>query len=172
MLVATAWIDLEPNLRHPIVVSSAELVVALIALGWWAMIAKPSSVGFTRLIWTLGVLTLFFHIVLAFWLAHGWSHNAAVEHVREVGGFGGGIVVNYLFALIWMADVVWWWINPVSRANRPRWMGWAIHGFLAFVVFNATVIFGSPERRVIYGAMFLALAILGLSRRAEFKKTR
>lgn len=168
MVFASALVDLEPNLNRPAVIASAELVVALIVLAWCLMIATPSIVSFTRVVWTLGLLTLLIHIVLAFWLAHEWSHQAAVEHVREVGGFGGGIVVNYLFAIIWLGDVVWWWLSPASRTSRPRWMGWAIHGFLAFVVLNATVIFGSPESRLIYCAMFLLLAILSLRRQVGF----
>ena len=70
--------------------------------------------------------------------------------MRQTGGFGGGIVVNYLFAAVWLGDLVWWWVNPMSHASRPKWIGWVVHGFLAFVVVNATVVFGTPTMRGIY----------------------
>jgi hypothetical protein len=152
-------------LQRPIVVLSAELPILLILFGWCLMIATPTKVGFVRFFWTLALVTLLIHIAIAFWLAHGWSHDAAVEHVREVGGFGGGILASYLFVLIWLADVVWWWIKPTGRANRPRWVSWSVHCYLAFIVLNATVIFGAPERRLIYVVIFLVPGILFLIKR-------
>ncbi len=114
-----------------------------------------------RIGWGLGVLALFAHIPLAFWIALGWSHEAAVEHVREVGGFGSGIVANYLFALVWAGDVGWWWLSPRSHGQRPRWMAVLVHGFLGFIVLNATVIFGAEERRAFYAIFFALLVIAG-----------
>jgi hypothetical protein len=154
---------MEHELQHPAILLSAYLVIALIVLGWALRLMQPRFDSIARLAWTLGALMLLIHIVVAFWLAHGWSHAAAVEHVREVGGFGGGIIVNYLFVVIWSGEILWWWISPVSRSHRPRWAGWVVHGFLLFVVLNATVIFGSPERRLIYGTLFFLLSFLLLS---------
>jgi hypothetical protein len=163
-VAATTWFVQEHELRHPAILLSAYLVVALIVLGWALMLMQPGFDRIARLAWTLGALMLLIHIVVAFWLAHGWSHAAAVEHVREVGGFGSGIIVNYLFVLIWSGDIVWWWISPVSRSRRPRWVGWVVHGFLLFVVLNATVIFGSPEQRPYYGILFFLLLLPSLRR--------
>lgn len=143
---------------HEVVVASAALVIVLMLIAWSLMIEWPSSAGFPRLIWSLGLIALIAHIILAFWLAHGWSHEAAVAHVREVGGLGSGIVVNYSVAVIWGFDVGWWWLKSSSRGQRPAWMGWAIHGFLLFVAINATVVFGTGERRLIYALMFVILA--------------
>jgi hypothetical protein len=172
LVVAIALLDPTQNLVHPAVITSAELVVAMMALAWNVMVVYPTAVRFTRLVWTLGVLTFLFHLVMAFWLAHGWSHNAAVEHVREVGGFGGGILVSYLFALIWFVDAVWSWVNPLSYRNRPLWLGWAIQGFLIFIVLNATVVFGASERRLAYCLVFIALGILWLCRQAGLMKSQ
>ena len=33
---------------------------------------------------------------------------------------GGGLYVNYAFALVWGADVAWWWLGPRSYLARPR----------------------------------------------------
>src|SRR5439155_15489401 len=89
--------DPVPSLRHNAVILSAGLTVAWMFLAWLLMLAMPREVMPTRLAWTLGLLTLFLHLVLAFGVAHGWSHAAAVEHVREVGGVGAGIAASYLF---------------------------------------------------------------------------
>ncbi len=148
--------DPEQELRHPAVTGSAAATVGWMLLAWVAMGYGASWVA--RWMWTLGWAMLCVHLVLAFGLAHGWSHAAAVEHVRTVGGSGAGIVVNYLFAVVWGADVVWWWANPIGHANRPRWVARAIHGFLVFVVVNATVVFGPPERQIAYG---IALFVIG-----------
>jgi len=148
------------------------MVVVLMALGWLFMLLDFRGERVARVIWTLGVAALLIHILLAFWLAHGWSHEAAVEHVREVGGFGAGIIANYLFALLWLTDVARWWIAPVSRAHRPRWIGWVVHGYLAFIVLNATVVFGPPERQFEYAGMFAGLGILACRQWIKSRKTR
>ena len=158
-VVASAARNPATDLHHPAILASAAQTVAWMVLAWSLLLAFRAG-SLARLAWTFGLLTLFVHLTLAFGLAHGWSHAAAVEYIRQVGGFGGGIVVNYLFAGVWLADVVWWWAKPASHANRPRWVGWAIHGFLAFIVVNATVVFGPPERRVWYAATLGLLALL------------
>ncbi|MBA4062698.1 MAG: hypothetical protein C0501_03135 [Isosphaera sp.] len=154
--------DPGPDLRHPAVAGSAAATVGWMLLAWAGM---PAATRFARLAWTLGFLTLLAHIAIAFGVGHGWSHAAAVEHVREVGGYGEGIAVNYLFAAVWAVDVVWWWADPAGRARRPRWVGWAVHGFLAFVVLNATVVFGPAGRRVWYAAALGCLAGWAVTRR-------
>jgi len=169
-VVANAAKNPATDLHHPAIIASAVLTVAWMVFAWGLLLLAFRAAGsLARLVWTFGLLTLLVHLTLAFDLAHGWSHAAAVEHVREVGGFGGGIVVNYLFAAVWLADVIWWWAKPASHANRPRWVGWAIHGFLAFVVVNATVVFGPPERRVWYAAALGLLALLWLRARLAQK---
>lgn len=150
---------LEP--RHPAVTASAGLAVVWMLGAWLGML---TGAAFARLGWTLGFAALVVHLVIAFGVAHGWSHAAAVEHVRQVGGYGEGIAVNYLFAAVWLVDVAWWRADPDGRARRPRWVGWAVHGFLAFVVLNATVIFGPAERRWWYAAALTILVAVWLVR--------
>ena len=86
------------------------------------------------------------------------SHAAAWEHTRQVGGYGDGIFVNYAFALVWLADVVWVWVSPGSYLTRPRWLHWAVHGFLAFVVVNAAVVFAGWGMRLAFAGWVLGLA--------------
>ncbi len=166
--MASAISEPEVNLRHPAVTGSAAITVGWMLLAWCAMLL--GFVALARLLWSLGWLMLLVHLLLAFGMAHGWSHSAAVEHVREVGGSGAGIAVNYLFTVVWLADVIWWWVNPTGYANRRRWIGWAIHGFLLFVVVNATVVFGPPDRRWGYAAALAALAVADITRRKRRAK--
>jgi hypothetical protein len=102
-----------------------------------------------RLFWTLGCLAYLAHVAAAFHFAHDWSHARAYEHTAvrtaELTGWrwGGGLYVNYLFTVLWVADAVWWWAGAVSYRARPAWIGVALHAFMLFVAFNATVVFGA-----------------------------
>jgi hypothetical protein len=168
MCVAVAAVDPAPDLRHPAVTLSAwyafgawyAACVLMLRLGPADWTGQTPRLRIARLCWTLGLAMHVLHVLFAFGLAHGWSHAAAVEHVARTGGFGWGIVVNYLFATVWLADVIWWWASPAGYAHRPRWVGWAVHGFLVFVTVNATVAFGPPEARVVCGILFAALAVM------------
>ena len=93
-----------------------------------------------RLAWTLGLLAYLVHVALAFHHAFGWSHAAAVAQTQERSGFGEGIYASHLFTLLWVVDVCWWWLSPAG-AGRPAWVGYVLHGYMAFVVFNATVVY-------------------------------
>lgn len=94
-----------------------------------------------RLCWTLAWLTYLVHLGMAFHHYHGWSHAHAVEHTRQVSGVGEGIWVSHMFTLVWMLDVAAWWLRPAAYAARPAWVGYVLHGFMAFVIFNATVVY-------------------------------
>jgi len=121
--------------------------------------------------WALGLALL--HIAVAFHAGHGWSHDRAYRHTEEVGGFGPGLYVNYAFAAIWLADVAWAWINLDQYLNRSRWLSWFILLFMAFIVFNAAVVFGHGTARIASAGLFLIpLTALIISRpwRAEMHK--
>ncbi len=166
--VAFAIADPEQALRHPAVTITARAFVGL----WFGAVAvtlciPPEGwrtfsprVWFARWLWTLGLGMHIVHVIFAFWLAHGWSYAAAVRHVEAVGGFGEGIVANELFLAVWTADVIWWWAKPASYARRSRWTRYPIHAFLVFIVFNATVVFGTSEVRVMSAILFGILVVL------------
>jgi len=107
-----------------------------------ALGARPAS-RLRQWAWTLGCLFYLAHVAAAFHFYHHWSHAAAYQHTArrtaEVMGldWGGGLYWNYAFTLVWLGDVIWMWL----RLRRPRWAGAAVQGFLAFMVFNATVVF-------------------------------
>ena len=88
------------------------------------------------------------HFVSAFHFYHDWSHAAAyrdtARQTREVFGldWGGGVFINYALLTAWIVDVGWWWGSGVeSYRTRPRGLLVAWHGFLIFIIFNATVVF-------------------------------
>jgi hypothetical protein len=94
--------------------------------------------------------------VIVFELAHHWSHQAAIEHTEEISGFGPGLYVNYLFILVWIADVAWSWIALDRYRARSNWVNGLIIGFMGFIVFNAAVVFGHGVLRWV-SAVLLAL---------------
>jgi hypothetical protein len=108
-------------------------------------------------------------VVTAFDRVHGWSHVAAVQHVESVSGFGPGLFVSYAFTTLWAADAAWWLALPSHHDARPTWLDRGIHGFLAFVVFNGTVVYETGFIRWAGIAVFAALGGLAVWRllRAE-----
>jgi hypothetical protein len=101
-----------------------------------------------RWAWTAACAALLAHVACAFHFFHGWSHAAAhldtARQTREVFGldWGGGLYINYALMTGWSLDVAWWWLAGLdSYRRRPRLLVAAWHGFLVFIIFNATVVF-------------------------------
>ena len=166
LLGVVVWIFGEPalalvgepvghNVKHPALVGSAKPPVVLWCVGWPIALGCGRTKPAVRALWALGCVLCVIHIALAFHLGHGWSHAVAWEHTREVGGYGDGIFVNYAFALVWLLDAMWALVAFGSYQTRPGWLNGTIHGFLAFVVFNAAVVFGSWQMRVLFVCAFL-----------------
>lgn len=109
---------------------------------------RQRQLEWARLFWTCGCLVFLAHVACAFQFYHHWSHAAAFEataqRTLEVTGtdWGGGLYVNYAFALIWISDVAWWWCAAKSYRTRPRLVEWSVQSFMAFIAVNATVVFG------------------------------
>jgi hypothetical protein len=150
----------DTNPTHPAIIETALATF----LGWWlaAVLAVSSFRAAARLAYTWGCAMCLLHIAVAFHLAHAWSHAAAVEHVERASGFGAGLYVNYLFAGVWLADAAWMWVSFESYLRRPRWVNWAVHGFLAFIVFNAAVVFNTGFTRAVCALFFVGLAVHAL----------
>jgi hypothetical protein len=116
------------------------------------------------LAWTAGLACYVAHVAAAFAFHHRWSHDAAyhetARQTAELFGvhWGGGLYFNYAFTLVWLGDVWWMWWNRASYAARPRWTSALIHGFMAFMFFNATVVF--PSGWVRWAGAVLALLLL------------
>ena len=99
------------------------------------------------------------HGSLAFHFFHHWSQQHAFEHTEAESGFGPGLYITYVFAILWTADVVWWWRSPETHQSRPRWLTFGFHAFLLFIIFNGAVVFTEGLARLAGIAMFAALGL-------------
>lgn len=120
-----------------------------------------------RSAWTLGWTSYLVHLATAFHFYHNWSHADAIDHTRAVSGWGEGIYISHLFTLAWTLDVVYWWLRPAGYAARPGWVDGLLHGFMAFIVFNGTVVYESGPIRWFGLALFGWLAALLVRHWAE-----
>lgn len=124
------------------------------------------------MIWTLGFAGLAAHVVAAFHYLHHWDHAAALKHTAqrtaEVTGWNwsGGLYINYLFLAFWLVDVVRIWLEAL-QLRAPASKAWrrSVHGVFAFMMFNATVVFG-PVHWVVAAVVF---AVLYRMRRSQAK---
>lgn len=104
-------------------------------------------------LWCLGLVACGVHVVIAMAVHHQGSHWAAVrETARQTEAvyglsWGGGIYVNYLFVGVWLAELVWWRVDPRRYLGQPSWIVWAVRAFYLVIVVNAAVIFAAPDRR-------------------------
>jgi hypothetical protein len=131
---------------------------------------RPTS----RWLWTVACGAYLIHVAAAFEHIHHWSHSAAFDHVEQVSGFGPGIFASYLFTLIWLADMLWWQFAPIAYETRPIWLAVGVHGFMAFVIFNGTVVYEMGFIRWASILMFLTLGLLAvrrIRRRAFIQRT-
>jgi hypothetical protein len=120
----------------------------------------------SRALWTSAVVLMVLHSIAAFITVYDGSHVIAETATRQQTAaltgieFGGGIYINYVFLLVWAADVTWWWVAPRSYVLRPRWVSWSVHGFIFFIILNGAVIFADGWARVL-GAVSVASVIAG-----------
>jgi hypothetical protein len=109
----------------------------------------------SRIFWTAGAILTLIHSIAAFGVFYGWSHETArrltTQQTAALTGveFGGGIYVNYLFLVVWLADSTWWWMSPRSYERRPRALSWLIRGFIFFIIVNGAVIFADGWARIV-----------------------
>jgi hypothetical protein len=114
---------------------------------------RPRWLNAARSAWTCACVFLLLHVGFAFHYYHGWSHAAAyrdtASQTADVTGinWGGGIYLNYLLAVAWVADVLYWWLAPQRYEQRSSHVTAVWHGFVFFMVFNGSVIFGTGPVR-------------------------
>ena len=145
------------NLTHMLIRGTAIVAIVLWLQG---------LIGFApRLAWSVGSMAMALHVAVAFHLGHAWSHDAAMRHVEASSGLGEGIFVSHTFLAVWLCDAAWWALSPASYARRPRWLHVAVHLFLAFVVFNATVIYGHGFARWLGVFAFAVLILVRVNER-------
>jgi len=105
------------------------------------------------------------HVACAFHFYHAWSHSAAyadtARRTAELSGWtwGGGLYLNYLFALVWTGGVFWSWTNPIGYLHRPSWLIWSVRAFFWFMILNGTVVFARGPVR--WFGLILCLTLAG-----------
>jgi hypothetical protein len=138
---------------------------------------RPNGERWARLAWTAGCAALIAHFLSAFGFYHGWSHASAyADTARQTAevvriNWGGGLFINYAVALLWITDVAWWWFAGLDAYRRRAWsitLLW--HGFLIFILFNATVVFKDGLVRWIGLFICVVLVLSWYSIRNEFAK--
>jgi hypothetical protein len=115
----------------------------------FASARRPFAVDrWVRLAWTIGCAALIAHFASAFHFYHSWSQASAyADTARQTAAvfrihWGGGLFINYAVVSLWIADVVWWWFAGLNSYRRRPWLLTLLwHGFLIFILFNATVVF-------------------------------
>jgi hypothetical protein len=136
------------------------------ALGCVVFATARDRDRWVRLAWTIGCAALVAHFISAFQFYHSWSqssayHETARQTAAVVGlNWAGGLFINYAVAILWTSDIAWWWFAGLKSYRRRPWlltMLW--HGFLVFIIFNATVVFKDGLTRWIGLLVCLSLCL-------------
>ena len=143
------------------------MVVATLAwtLGEVLMRRSPASDRLARAASTIGIALAILHVLMAFAFVYAWDHDVAAAATGEqtaqlVGrGWPGGIYVNYFFLMLWLADVWWWWLAPVSHTTRSMRLERARLALFTFMFFNGAVVFASAATRMVGIAAVTAVLI-------------
>ena len=95
-----------------------------------------------QFLYAIGFVFFFVHVMSAFDVHYQWSH---AEAVKETGlktmaktGYrvGEGIWANYLFGLVWLIDLVVWFVRGDFRYRRGHKTLVALrHGFFLLMIF-------------------------------------
>jgi len=118
-------------------------------------------------VWIVGLVAYLGHVLAAFEFHYRWSHQVALaetaRQTADLTGFdsGAGLWLNYLVGAIWACDAARWAVTGRPRGAFHR--TW--HTFLAFMIFNGTVVFGQGPVRWFGLAVFTCLAALWLRAR-------
>lgn len=134
-------------------------------LGWTVASGLESRPRAARWASSLGLLALLLHTALAFEVRHAWSHAlAARETARQTEALfgwssGGEVFVNYLFLLVWTAEVAWAWLSPEAFAGRPRAVTHVIRGFFLLMFVNGAIVFVRGPLRFLGAAAILAVLL-------------
>jgi hypothetical protein len=157
---------------------TVRLALGLYALALAArLLAKPHRawLGPARWAWSLGCALYLAHVICAFQFRHGWSHAAAYQETarrtEELFGlaWGGGLYLNYLFTVVWVGDVLWWWLARRSYETRPRWLETIVQAFLAFMALNGAIVFAAGPVRWVALAACAGLGVLWWFTRRELR---
>lgn len=135
-------------------------------------LANKTAQRSARWWWTIGCLIFLVHVLIAFHFEHHWDHAAAFDatakRTLEMTGWnsGVGLYVNEVFLCLWLADTLLWWRDFDWPRNRIAY--WIVHFLFAFLMFQATFVFGPPLWKF---AIPLAITALTLKRLLSVRRT-
>ena len=143
------------------------IAVSCYALGTSTLFLRTTEEPkWLRWVWAAGAELLWVHALLAFGAFYQWSLAVAyaetARQTAELTGWqsGAGLYANFVFGIVWTADAVFLWLKGWQRyRQRRRWLTVVVHGYLAFIVFNGTVVFGAGPVRWFGVAVFSWLAV-------------
>jgi hypothetical protein len=145
---------------------TVETIRAATVLYVWSVAAwLERRDAMARAAWAAGCVLYLAHAAAAFQFYHHWSHSAAYLATERQAGWGGGLYFNYFFTALWVADAAWWWRGLAEYRERRPWIPAAVHGFMGFMFFNATVVFGSGFVRWFGVGATVLLGLLWVNRR-------
>ncbi|MCR9198637.1 MAG: hypothetical protein NXI04_08345 [Planctomycetaceae bacterium] len=133
--------DSEPG--RSLIVWTVRASVAFYCCCLWLKVGRRSPAADRQyaIFWAASCALCVVHVLLAYHYEHRWSQAAALQHTAEltdkvVGVYwSGGLYINYLFLAIWAADVL-----KCFQRHQPSGTGMQV--VTAFMMFNATVVFG------------------------------
>lgn len=147
---------------HDVIVWTARLSVAFYVTSVWLYLGisrtdKPESSRF-RFCWAAAWGWCVIHVLCAFHFQHHWNHSAALKHTAEMTArvvgwnWSGGLYINYVFLIVWALDIIRLHRRKSKLSDDARQSvarqadvrSWAMQWIAAFMMFNATVVFGPP----------------------------
>jgi hypothetical protein len=154
---------------------TARLALLLYAATLGLRLSHPPRPSLARLLWTAGSFAFLLHVAAAFQFFHHWSHSDAyretARRTAETVGTpsGWGLYLNYLFTGVWTADVAWWWaLGTDAYRARPRSLRVGLDAFMAFMAFNATVVFGHGATR--WAGAFVTVLLVAMSLKQRLRR--
>ena len=150
------------------------IAVACYALGTSALLKRSrEEPKWLRWVWGAGADLLWLHALLAFASFYQWSFAVAyaetARQTAELTGWqsGAGLYANFVCGVVWSADAVFLWLTGWQRYRQRRtWLTLVVHGYLGFMVFSGTVVFGSGAVRWFGVVVFGWLVVCVLRSRA------
>ena len=131
---------------HDVILWTVRVSVAFYAISVWLAFSDRHTTSRVasafRFCWTASWLWCVIHVLCAFHFQHHWDHTAALKHTSEMTHrvvgihWSGGLYINYVFLTVWAADIVRLFRHPAVGSSR------LIQWVAAFMMFNATVVFG------------------------------
>lgn len=136
---------MDTELGRNMILWTVRFSVALYVIAVWHSVfgvGRPGADRRFRAAWSLSWLLCVIHVACAFHFEHHWSQQAALQHTAEMTArvvgihWGGGLYINYLF-------LTWWGVDAyrLIRGQTQRTSA-AFQWTAAFMMFNATVVFG------------------------------